>query len=137
MAMESLLREHGINVTSNRLIVLKALMNCDRPVTMQELTDIIDSVDKSNVFRTLMLFREHGLVHAIEACDDGIMYELCHSGSDEHDDDIHPHFHCVVCHKVLCLKGVEIPKINYPEGFDVLQESFVVSGICPECNGKA
>lgn len=133
---EALLERHGIRVTSNRLIVLKALMNSCRPMTMLELTDEIATIDKSNVFRTLMTFREHGLVHTVEACDNGIMYELCRSRSRESDDDIHPHFHCAICHRVFCLKGLSVPKLDYPAGFDVMEESFVVSGVCPDCKGR-
>lgn len=134
--LEQLLQDHGIKATANRLIILKALMNSSRPITMQDLTDEIESIDKSNVFRTLSTFREHGLVHVIEACDEGVMYELCRSDSNGPHNDIHPHFHCVVCHKVFCLKGVTVPKLNYPEGFEILEGSFLVNGICPECKAR-
>lgn len=133
MDLKAILAEHNISETPNRLIVLGFLAEADAPMTMQEITDEIGSIDKSNVFRTLNTFREHGLVHAIEACDEGVLYELCCSHNDENDEDVHPHFHCTKCHKVICLKGVSIPKIDYPDGFMVEEESFVVSGICPDC----
>ena len=57
--MEKMLIEHGIKPTANRLLVLKALADSHRPVTMSELEDAIDTIDKSGIFRTLTLFKEH------------------------------------------------------------------------------
>ena len=55
--MEKMLIEHGIKPTANRLLVLKALADSHRPVTMSELEDAIDTIDKSGIFRTLTLFK--------------------------------------------------------------------------------
>ena len=79
---EEMLQEHGVKPTANRIVVVKALADAERPLSLSELEYKIMSIDKSGVFRALTLFREHHLVHVIEDGGDGVRYELCHS----HDD---------------------------------------------------
>ena len=98
-----LLEEHDIKPTANRIVVVKALASSMLPQSLAELEHRIGTIDKSNVFRALTLFREHHLVHTIEGSSDGTKYELCHSHSHEHDDDQHPHFFCEVCQHTYCL----------------------------------
>lgn len=135
--MEELLKEHGIRPTANRLLVLKALCEAEGPQTMTELEDRIVSIDKSNIFRALMTFREHHLVHAIDTCDEGTKYEVCHSHGD-HDEksDEHVHFHCSVCHRTFCFEEIAIPVAAFPAGFEITDINYVATGICPECAKK-
>lgn len=130
--MEELLKSHGIRPTSNRILVLKALMDAEGPLTMTELEDKLGTVDKSNVFRALVLFREQHLVHTIEACDEGTLYEVCHSDHEEENDE-HIHFHCSVCHKTYCFEETAIPVAAFPAGFEVTGINYVATGICPDC----
>ena len=104
-----------------------------QPVTLAELEQRIGTIDKSNVFRALMLFREHHLVHAIEGSSDGTKYELCHSHDKEHDDDQHPHFYCEVCQQTYCLDYAQVPEIQLPEGFEMTSANLMLKGICPHC----
>ncbi|MCR4915496.1 MAG: transcriptional repressor, partial [Prevotella sp.] len=76
---EEMLQEHGVKPTANRIVVVKALADAERPLSLSELEYKIMSIDKSGVFRALTLFREHHLVHVIEDGGDGVRYELCHS----------------------------------------------------------
>ena len=84
-----LLEEHDIKPTANRIVVVEALVSSMLPQSLAELERRIQTIDKSNIFRALTLFREHHLVHTIEGGSDGIRYELCHSHSHDHDDDQH------------------------------------------------
>ena len=133
--LEKVLAEHGIKATANRLLVLKALAGCQHPVTMAELEDKIDSIDKSGIFRTLMLFKENHLLHQIDDGCEGVRYELCHAHGDV-DDDRHVHFHCEVCHRTFCLEDTPIPAVTYPDGFQVETVNYMAKGICPECAKK-
>ena len=129
----TLLEEHGIKPTANRIVVVKALASSIQPQSMAELESKIESIDKSNVFRALMLFREHHLVHAIEGSGDCTRYELCHSHDDDHDDDMHPHFFCEECQQTYCLEGVELPEIELPDGFKQHSVNYMIKGTCPHC----
>ena len=90
-----LLERHGIKPTSNRIVVVKALAAEEHPSSMTELEEAILTIDKSGISRSLALFREHHLVHAIEDGDGNVKYELCmsHRGDNDDDDDMHVHFY--------------------------------------------
>ena len=129
----ALLEEHGIKPTANRIVVVKALASSMLPQSMAELEQRIGTIDKSNVFRALTLFREHHLVHVIDGSGDGSRYELCHSHDHEHDDDQHPHFYCERCQQTYCLEGVALPEIRLPEGFEPHTTNYLIKGLCPHC----
>lgn len=131
---ERLLTSHGIKPTANRIVVARTLAAAERPMSLSELEYKILSIDKSGVFRTLMLFREHHLVHVLEDGGDGVRYELCHS-HDGHveDDDQHVHFYCERCHRTFCLHDTPIPTVTLPEGYEAQSINYMVKGICPEC----
>ena len=128
-----LLEEHGIKPTSNRIVVVKALASSIQPQSLAELESKLGTVDRSNVFRALTLFREHHLVHAIEGTGDGTRYELCHSHHEGHDDDVHPHFFCEECQQTYCLDDVEMPKVPLPAGFEQHSSNYLIKGKCPHC----
>ena len=131
---EEILLEHGVRPTANRIVVVKALADAERPLSLSELEYKIMSIDKSGVFRALTLFREHHLVHVIEDGGDGVRYELCRSHDDhEHDDDQHVHFYCEHCHRTFCIKDMPIPSILLPEGYRMYSINYMAKGLCPQC----
>ena len=132
----TLLEEHNIKPTANRLIVLRTLDGAGRPMSLTELENKILTIDKSGIFRTLSLFREQHLVHVIEDGGDGVRYELCHSHDDDVDDDLHVHFYCEQCHQTYCLDHIPVPGIDLPEGFIMSSVNYMVKGICPHCAYK-
>ena len=134
MNLEHLLAQHGVRVTANRLLVARALEQAGRPLSLMEIEERIDSVDKSNVFRALGVFKKARLVHVLEG--DPVRYELCHSEDTEQDDDLHVHFYCVRCHKTFCLENLSIPVVKAPEEFLVQEASYLLRGVCPECGGS-
>lgn len=134
---EALLESHGIKPTANRILVVKALAESQRPMSLSELECEILSVDKSSVFRVLTLLRESHLVHVIEDGGDGVRYELCRStDGHEHDDDQHVHFYCEQCHRTFCLSDIPIPTVNLPEGYLLENINYMAKGLCPKCARK-
>lgn len=130
------LQAHGVKPTANRIVIARALDASPRPMTMKDLEYQILTIDKSNIFRTLVLFRKHKLVHAIEEADNVTGYELCTSSDEEHDEDEHAHFYCEQCHRTFCLTGIPVPIVSLPEGFEATSVSYLVHGICAECRAK-
>jgi len=133
MNAEHLMAEHGVKVTANRLLIARALEQAGRPLSMMELEERLESIDKSNVFRSLMAFKDAHLVHVLDG--DPVRYELCHSHHQDHDDDLHVHFYCVKCHKTYCLEEIPVPPVQAPGGYQVQEESYLLRGICPQCAG--
>ena len=134
--LTDLLEEHGVKATSNRLIVAKALRDEERPLSMMELEDKIGSVDKSGIFRSLSLFKEHHLVHQIEGGGDGVRYELCLSQDTGNDEDTHVHFFCEKCRRTFCLENIPVPSVTLPEKYKCLSANYLIKGICPECAAR-
>lgn len=136
--MTGLLASHGVRPTANRLIVARTLMEGGRPMTLMELEDMIQTIDKSGIFRTLTIFRDHHLVHVIENGGDGLRYELCFSHDEDRDEDVHTHFFCEICHRTFCLHDCPVPEpSDVPEGYLVRSASFILKGVCPDCRGVA
>ena len=127
----SFLTEHGIKPTANRIVIAETLASADCPMSVKELEYRILSIDKSNIFRTLMLFKEHHLVHVIEDGDGGLKYELCLSRDHKVDEDEHLHFFCERCHKTICLHEIPVPIVSLPAGYELHGISCVVKGLCP------
>ncbi len=128
-----LMEHHGVKPTANRILIARALSEAGRPMSMTELEGVLETIDKSNVFRSLQAFREAHLVHVLEDTGDGVRYELCHSHHDDEDDDLHVHFYCEKCHRTFCLEGTPIPPVSVPEGFTAQTVNYLVKGICPDC----
>ena len=131
--LEELFAQHGVKVTANRLLIAQALEEAGRPLSMTELEDRLETIDKSNVFRALTAFREAHLVHALEDTGDGVRYELCLSHHEDEDDDVHVHFYCIKCHRTFCLHEVPVPPVTVPEEYVPESVSYLVKGICPAC----
>lgn len=131
-----LMESHGIKPTANRIVVANALLSSLRPMSLSELEYKILTIDKSGIFRTLTLFKEHHFVHVIEDGGDGVRYEICHSHSHEHDDDVHVHFFCEQCQKTFCLDNIKIPQVDLPDGYEMTTVNYVIKGWCPTCKMK-
>ena len=124
-----------MRVTANRLVIARALASAGRPLSMMELEEMVETIDKSGVFRTLQMFRESGLVHVLDDSGEGARYELCHSHG-EHDDDLHVHFYCEKCHRTFCLDTVPVPAVPVPDGYVPRTSSHLVRGLCPSCSSR-
>lgn len=131
--MKAFLEQHGVKPTPNRLLIARALEEAGAPLSLLELEARVESIDKSNIFRTLNTFRKAHLVHVLEG--EVVRYELCHSSHEDHDDDLHVHFYCVVCHKTICLEDTPVPSVKVPQGYRPQALSYLVKGVCPQCGG--
>lgn len=127
-----MLQERSIKPTANRLLIVRTLVNAGRPLSMAEIESDAKTIDKSIISRTLSLFRDKHLVHAVEAGGDSVRYELCRSHFDDEHDDMHVHFYCERCHRTFCLDS-PVPSVEVPEGYQVTSVNYMIKGVCPEC----
>lgn len=132
---EEILSIKGVKPTANRVLVLRTLLNTERPVSLSELEDELPYMDKSSIFRTLTLFKEQHVTHEI---DDGttLKYEACHSEHECSVSDMHTHFHCEICQQTICLHDIQIPAVQLPEGYETHSVNYMIKGICPQCAEK-
>lgn len=134
MNEEILLQQAGIHPTAARIMILRTLAHESRPLSMLEIGDILETVDKSVISRTLALFKVKHLVHTLEDGSESTRYELCTSVAHEHHNDIHVHFHCEKCGRTFCFEDIPIPEVKLPDGFESSYSNFIIKGICKECS---
>lgn len=132
------LQNAGVKPTANRLMIARALDRADSPLSLAELETRLETIDRSNIFRALSLFRRRHMVHIIDDGSESVKYELCRSDSrhDDNDSDLHLHFHCEECHSTTCLEQIPIPSVSLPDGYIPLSANYVVKGLCPACAAK-
>ena len=126
----------GIKPTANRILILRTLLQEHRPLSLFEIEDILESVDKSIISRTLSTFRAQRLLHTLEDGGGSLRYEVCHCGEQNEDTDRHVHFHCEVCGKTFCFEDCPVPQVTFPDEFDVHGANDIAYGICPACRAK-
>lgn len=127
------LEKKGVRVTAIRILVMEALLASSRPMSLSDLETVLDTVDKSSIFRTLEVFEKHHAVHSIDDGTGSIKFEVCEGGTDCTVSDMHTHFYCEKCHRTYCLKDINVPVVNLPEGFEMHSVNYIVKGLCPGC----
>lgn len=134
--IEHALTRKGVKPTSNRILVYRAISSARNPLSLTELVADIQTLDKSSIFRVLNLFLAHDLIHSVEDGSGSMKYETCRSEGQCSVSDMHIHFHCEHCGRTLCLESLPVPLVNLPAGFDVHSVTYMVKGICPDCQNK-
>ena len=128
-----LLESHDIKPTVNRILVLEAMLEASHSLSLSDLEAELETVDKSSIFRTLNLFRQQQLVHSFEDGSGSEKYEVI--GEGEHAE-LHTHFYCESCHETYCLKMINVPSVDLPDGFEVRSVNYTIKGICDKCSKK-
>jgi Fur family ferric uptake transcriptional regulator len=130
---EGLLREHGLQVTPQRLAVLAAVSA--RPhATADEVADdvrrSIGSVSRQAVYDALGTLAEKGVVRRIQPARSPARYE-------DRVDDNHHHLVCRTCG---CMVDVDCPVASRPcleaaddHGFTIDEAEVIYWGYCPAC----
>lgn len=133
--METILTDAGIRVTAVRLLVLKTIREHlhGGAFSLQDVMERLSMADNSSVFRTLTLFVQKRLLHAIDDGSGMQKYCLCTCPGHDHMHG-HVHFTCTECQRTVCLTDVPIPHVQLPEGFVATDMEFVIKGVCSKCN---
>ena len=136
MDVTEMIEHAGIRPTPVRLLVARAIDVAGCPVSSLDLERTLETVDRSSISRTLVLFSAKGLVHSVDDGSGAVKYELCHHCGEDHDSDLHPHFHCLSCGRTYCIDELSIPPVTLPEGFEARSANFVIKGLYPGCRAK-
>ena len=132
MDYELVLREHGVRATAIRVLILKNMFLLERAFSLEELYVHLATIDRSTVFRTLALFEERALLHSFEDGSGKRKYCLSCMGG-EHSHCRHIHATCRVCGRTFCVHSQNIPQIEGPDGFDVENINYIITGVCADC----
>lgn len=133
-AQEDLLIAKQIAPTAMRLLVLGVLQQHAAALSLADVEQLLQPVDRITVHRTLKTFTEKGLVHRIEDGSGAAKYALCEPAcTPERHQDLHVHFFCTRCRETSCLPAVAVPVIALPGAYRVQETSLVMKGWCPRC----
>ncbi|MGL6202331.1 MAG: Fur family transcriptional regulator [Lachnospiraceae bacterium] len=137
-----LLKEKGMKVTQQRLLVLEVLANHrDIHMAVEDIYDLVredyPEVGLATVYRTVQLLLEMQLVDRIHLDDGCVRYELGHlfDGETKHS---HHHLICKKCGKILAfeddlLEDLE-EQIERKMGFRIIDHELKFYGQCKECS---
>ena len=129
------LREHGLQVTYQRLAIYQALyFTKEHPsaeAIYQQVRKRFPMISLGTVYKTLEKFYEVGLIQKVNPITEVARYDAV-TGT-------HHHMVCLQCQSIQDADSiVGAPKISVPEqnGFRVLRQQVVIHGYCPACKGN-
>ena len=141
---KKMLKEKGLKVTNQRLLVLEVLAeHRDKHMTAEDIYELVkeDSpeIGLATIYRTVQLLLEMQLIDRINLDDGCIRYEIgdLFDGKNKHH---HHHLICKTCGKVFAFKDDLLDEleshIEEATGFHVLDHELKFYGQCKECLRK-
>ena len=128
-----MLEEAGLKPTSNRILVLRAILDAGHPQSVTDLETRLETMEKSSVFRVLMQLQDHGIIHSLEDGRGIVKYEICTGHGHCTPEKLHVHFYCEKCHEVTCFEDIPVPLVDLPKEYTSTFVNYMVKGICPKC----
>lgn len=128
-----LLREHGVQVTAQRLAVLRAVSgrpHCTADVVAEDVRAEIAAISRQAVYSALGMLAEKGLIRRIQPARSPALYE-------DRVGDNHHHLICRRCGKTVdvdCAVG-DTPCLTAAadSGYQIDEAEVIYWGTCPEC----
>jgi Fur family ferric uptake transcriptional regulator len=128
-----LLREHGVQVTAQRLAVLRAVSrrpHCTADDVAQDVRAEIGAISRQAVYDALGMLVDRGLIRRIQPARSPALYE-------DRVGDNHHHLICRTCGKTVdvdCAVG-DAPCLTAAaeSGYEIDEAEVIYWGACPEC----
>lgn len=131
----SLLRDHNVQVTAQRLAVMRAVSarpHCTADDVAEDVRAEIGAISKQAVYDALGILSEKGIIRRIQPAGSAALYE-------DRVGDNHHHLICRVCKKLVdvdCAAGgapCMTPAGDAGAGYRIDEAEVVYWGTCPEC----
>lgn len=142
--VKDLLREKGLKVTSQRLMVLNILSaHGDEHLTVEEIYDLAKEespeIGLATIYRTVQVLLELHVIEKVTFDDDFARYEL--NGEETGSGHRHHHAICTQCGKVYSLETDLLDTLEKQVfeslGFEVTDHEVKLYGLCSACRRKA
>lgn len=139
-----LLREKGLKVTSQRLMVLNILSaHGDEHLTVEEIYDLAKEespeIGLATIYRTVQVLLELHVIEKVTFDDGFARYEL--NGEETGSGHRHHHAICTQCGKVYSLETDLLDTLEKQVfeslGFEVTDHEVKLYGLCSACRRKA
>ncbi len=127
------LREHGVRITPQRQMVIKAVADLEHATAeeiLKEIQLVSSAVNLSTVYRALEVLEDIGLVAHAHLGHGAPTYFLV-------DDRTHIHLVCDICSQVTCT-GANLAnelgmRLDTEHGFDLDLTHLAIHGTCSKC----
>lgn len=123
----------NIKPTAMRQLVLEVFLKEKTAISVKEIEQEFELVDKSTIYRTIHHFEEMNLIHRINDGTGIIKYALCLDECTCTPEDEHIHYLCENCGKIYCLHHLSIPEFDLPSDFSFENVNIILKGICKSC----
>ena len=142
--VKDLLREKGLKVTSQRLMVLNILSaHGDEHLTVEEIYDLAKEespeIGLATIYRTVQVLLELHVIEKVTFDDGFARYEL--NGEETGSGHRHHHAICTQCGKVYSLETDLLDTLEKQVfeslGFEVTDPEVKLYGLCSACRRKA
>lgn len=142
--VKDLLREKGLKVTSQRLMVLNILSaHGDEHLTVEEIYDLAKEespeIGLATIYRTVQVLLELHVIEKVTFDDGFARYEL--NGEETGSGHRHHHAICTQCGKVYSLETGLLDTLEKQVfeslGFEVTDHEVKLYGLCSACRRKA
>ena len=132
--VHEILKSGNLSFTESRKLMLEILNKAERPLSGKEIEELImGNCNRTTIYRNLNSFFNKDIVQRVIS-DDCIKYKLVAENNGSKKKPDHVHFQCRSCNHLICLESVTIKDYILPEGFSVIENQFLIFGICKDCN---
>jgi Fe2+ or Zn2+ uptake regulation protein len=129
----NLLREHSVQVTAQRLAVLRAVSGRSHSTAGNVVKDVraeIGAISRQAVYDALGILSEKGIIRRIQPAGSPARYE-------DRVGDNHHHLICRTCNRLLdvdcAVGGTPCLTATTNSGYQIDEAEVVYWGTCPEC----
>jgi len=135
--LKDIIKQKGLKYTKQREVIFETILNCKKHLSAEEIYNRIlkqypeEKIGIATVYRALTFLEEESLISSISFGNDGKKYE---TNFKEH----HDHLICIKCDKIIEFVNEKIEteqeKIAKENGFELLDHSMYLYGICSDCS---
>ena len=135
---KKIIREIGLKVTEQRLLILDVIRNGASHFTAQDIFEVViarnPAVGFATVYRFLRSLTDQSYVSEVRMGGMPARYEWAEKSH-------HDHLTCVQCHQIVEFENFEIErlqdKVAKEFGFELTHHLLELYGVCPDCRKKS
>ncbi len=129
------LEEQGYRVTSSRLAVVGAVLDCSGHFSVDDILNRLPGVGRATVFRTMKLLSEMDVLCRVLLDDGSLRYRVSHR------QDHHHHLVCVSCASVqeldACIDPEVLNELARTTGYKIEGHWLEFFGRCAACRNDS